>query len=158
MSDAPQRTCRDRALSVVRGYAHKDAAAVQEALAGLDASGWIEVYALLTGLLRSTISIMELAGRHWKLDDLVRRSDDIATAAPPHYEFAMAEAARAWAVGDESAMRALSCRDVPGAVHMTAVGIAVLGLALWGKAGFLDVIEEFDAAADALANDPAPGV
>ncbi|MFI8890473.1 hypothetical protein [Streptomyces paradoxus] len=157
MSDAARRTSHGRASDVVRGYAHKDAAAVEEALAGLDADGWIEVYALLSGLLRSTISIMELTGRHWKPDDLVRRSDDIAAAAPPHYEFAMAEAARAWAAGDESAMRALSHRDIPGAAHMTAVGITVLGVALWGRDRFLDVIEEFHAAADALTDDPWPG-
>lgn len=158
MSNPAHKTSHDHALDVVQGYAHQDAVAVQKAVAGLDADGWAEAYALLSGLLRSTISIMELTGRTWKLDDLVRACDDIATAAPPHYEFAMAQSTRAWAAGDESAMRALSHRDIPGAVHMTAIGIATLGLALWGRAGFLDVLAEFHAAADFLTNDPTPGV
>ncbi len=38
---------RDRALDVVRGYADHDAAAVHEALDGLDAGGSLEVYAIL---------------------------------------------------------------------------------------------------------------
>ncbi|MEU6356591.1 hypothetical protein ABZ896_46025 [Streptomyces sp. NPDC047072] len=152
MSDTAQRISRDRALDVVRGYVDQDAVAVREALAGLDAGGSLEVYAVLNGLLRSTISIMELTGRSWRLDDLVRRADEVAVAAPPHYEFAAAEATRAWARGDESAMRAASCRDLTGAVHITAVGVTVLGLALWGRTGFLDVLQEFGLTAAALAD------
>ncbi|MFF7987923.1 hypothetical protein ACFZDK_54450 [Streptomyces sp. NPDC007901] len=146
-SDAAQKTSRDRALEVVRGYAHHDPAAVREALDGLYAGGSLEVYAILNGLLRSTISIMELTGRPWRLEDLVRRADEIAVSAPPHYEFAVAEATRAWARGDESAMRAASCRDLTGAVHITAVGVTVVGLAVWGRTGFLDVLAEFHEAA-----------
>ncbi|MER7923013.1 hypothetical protein ABTY96_07735 [Streptomyces sp. NPDC096057] len=157
MSDTTRNTSSDYALKVVRGYADRDATAVEEALAGLDAARWTEVYAVLSGLLRSTISIMELTGRRWKLDDLVLRSDEVAVAAPPHYEFAMAEATRAWARGDQSAMRALSDRDLQGAVHMTAVGVTVLGLALWGRAGLLDVLKEFSEAVTELTDHRAYG-
>jgi hypothetical protein len=153
MSDAPRKTAHDQALDIVRGYVDHDAVAVREALDGFDAGGSLEVYAILNGLLRSTISIMELTGRPWRLDDLVRRADEVAVSAPPHYEFAAAEATRAWARGDESAMRAASCRDLAGAVHITAVGVTVLGLALWGRTGFLDVLAEFHETAAALAGD-----
>jgi hypothetical protein len=157
MSDAPHRTSYDAALDAVRGYAHSDAVAVREALAGLDARSWTEVYTALGGLLRSTVGIMELTSRHWKLDDLVRYTDEVSAAAPPHYEFAMAEATRAWARGDQSVMRAFSGRDIQGAVHMSAIGVAVLGLALWGRSGLLAVLEEFRAAADTLAHNPSTG-
>ncbi|MFJ9705787.1 hypothetical protein [Streptomyces sp. NPDC101234] len=155
MSNTARKTSSDYALDVVRGYADHDATAVQEALAGLDAGSWIEVYAVLSGLLRSTISIMELTGRRWNLDELVRGSDEVAAVAPPHYEFAMAETTRAWDRGDESAMRALSGQDLLGAVHMTAAGVAVLGTALWGRAKLLDVLREFGQAVTELAKDRA---
>ncbi|PIM72600.1 hypothetical protein CTU88_10685 [Streptomyces sp. JV178] len=45
MSDAPHRTSYDAALDAVRGYAHSDAVTVREALTGLDARAWTEVYA-----------------------------------------------------------------------------------------------------------------
>jgi hypothetical protein len=38
---------------------------------------------------------------------------------------------------------------------MSALGVAVLGLALWGRSGLLAVLEEFRAAADTLAHDPS---
>ncbi|EKX62298.1 hypothetical protein PV416_45355 [Streptomyces ipomoeae] len=158
MSEAAHKTSRDRAMDVVRGYADHDAIAVHEALAGLDADSWAEVYAVLSGLLRSTISIMEMSGRRCMPGHLVRQADEVAAAAPPHYELAVAEATRAWARGDQSAMRALSGRDLPGAVHMTAVGVAVLGLSLWGRTGFLDVLKEFHETVTALVNDPLSGV
>jgi hypothetical protein len=144
-------------MDVVRGYAAHDAAAVEKAVAGLDSARWIEVYAVLSGLLCSTISIMELTGRHWQLDELVQEADKVAAAAPLHYELAMAESTRAWARGDHSAMRALSGQDLPGAVHMTAVGVVVLGLALWGRAGLLDVLAEFDHTVTEIVNDRASG-
>lgn len=156
MSNTAHQTSRDRAVGVVRGYADHDADAVQEALTGLDPDGRTEVYAVLSALLRSTISIMELTGRRWKLDELVRHSDEMATAAPPQYEFAVAEATRAWARGDHSAMRSLSGQDLLGALHMTAVGVTVLGLSLWGRTGLLDVLEEFDRAVTALVDDGPP--
>ncbi|WP_225101139.1 hypothetical protein [Streptomyces sp. CoH27] len=152
MSDAAHKTPPDRALDVVRGYMDHDGIAVEEALAGLDAGSWMEVYAVLSGLLRSTVGIMEVTGRQWGVAQLVRHADEVAAAAPPHYEFAVAEATRAWARGDEAAMRTLSGRDLPGAVHMTAVGVAVLGLSLWGRAGFHDVLKEFHATVTALTD------
>ncbi|MFJ8028507.1 hypothetical protein [Streptomyces sp. NPDC096311] len=157
MSDAAHKTSRDRAMNVVRGYADHDGVAVREALDGLDSGGLLEMYAILNGLVRSTISILELTGRPFRLDDLVRQADEVATVAPPHYEFAVAEATRAWARGDRSAMRAVSCQDVTGAVHITAVGVAVLGTALWGRAGFLDVLAEFHEAAVALVEEWSSG-
>lgn len=158
MSDAAHVTSRDRALNVVRGYVDRDGIAIRDAVDGLDTGGSIEVYAILNGLLRSTISIMELTDKSWKLDDLVGQADELAASAPPHYEFAVGEATRAWARGDQSAMRAVSCQDLAGAVHITAVGVAVLGLALWGRAGFLAVLKEFHEAATALVDDPSTGV
>ncbi|MEU2269348.1 hypothetical protein ABZ568_23680 [Streptomyces olindensis] len=102
---------------------------------------------------RSTRRWTVWTGRPCRLEDLVRWADEVAVAAPPHYEFATAEATRAWARGDESAMRAASCRDLTGAVHITAVGVTVLGLAVWGRAGFLDVLAEFRQVAAALADE-----
>ncbi|WP_425246156.1 hypothetical protein [Streptomyces sp. NEAU-NA10] len=157
MSDAAFKTTRDRALDVVRGYTDHDAVAVREALDSLNAGGWTEVYAVLSGLLRSTISVMELTGKRWELDSLVRHIDEVAAAAPPHYEFAVAEATRAWARGDQSALRALSDRDLCGAVHMTAVFAVVLGLALWGRPGLLDVLEEFLATVTTPVTDRTSG-
>ncbi|MGW0818333.1 hypothetical protein ACWD00_34885 [Streptomyces viridiviolaceus] len=153
MSDAAHKTSHDRAMDVVRGYVDHDGVMVRDALDGLDAGGSLEMYAILNGLVRSTISIMELTGRPFRLDDLVRQADEVASVAPPHYEFAVAEATRAWARGDQSAMRAVSCRDLIGAVHITAVGVAVLGLALWGRTGFLGVLAEFHEAFTALAEE-----
>jgi hypothetical protein len=153
MSGTAQKTPRDRALNVVRGYVDHDPVAVCEALDGLEAGDSLEVYAILSGLLRSTISIMELTSRPWRLDDLVRRADEIAVSAPLHYEFAVAEATRAWARGGSSALRAASCRDLTGAVHITAVGVTVLGLVVWGRTGFLDVLAEFHEAARAVADE-----
>lgn len=157
MDNAAHKTSGDHAMDVVRGYADHDANAVQKALAGLDAGSWIEVYAVLSGLLRSTISIMELTGRRWDLDELVRGSDEVAAAAPPHYELAIARCTRAWARGDHSEMRALSGQDLPGAVHMTAVGVTVLGVALWGRAGLLAVLRELDETVSALADERPSG-
>lgn len=157
MSDAVHKTSHDRALDVVRGYVDHDGIAVQEALEGLDARGSLEVYAILNGLVRSTISIMELTGRPFRLEDLVRQADEVAVVAPLHYEFAVGEATRAWARGAQSAMRAVSCRDFTAAVHITAVGVAVLGLALWGRSGLLDVLAEFHQAATALAEEWSSG-
>lgn len=105
MSDAPHLTSRDRALNVGRGHVDRDGIAVREAMDGLEAGGSIEVYAILNGLLRSTISIMELTGRPWTLGDLVGRADELAASAPPHYEFAVGEATRASASGDHRARR-----------------------------------------------------
>ncbi|MGX1365677.1 hypothetical protein RKD19_001036 [Streptomyces canus] len=157
MDNAAHRTSGDHAVDVVRGYADRDAAAVEKALAGLDTDGWIEVHAVLSGLLRSTISIMELTGRRWDPDELVRGSDEVAAAAPPHYELAMARCTRAWARGDHAEMRALSGQDLPCAVHMTAVGVTVLGLALWGRAGLLAVLREFDETVAALTDEGPSG-
>lgn len=145
-------TLMSNAVEVVRAYVDHDTDAVQAALAGLDADGRAEAYAVLNGLLGSTISIMELTGRRWSVDELVRYSDEAATAAPAHYEFAITEATRAWARGDGPAMRALSGQDLLGALHMTAVGVTALGLALWGRAGLLDVLDEFDRIARGLVD------
>ncbi|MFG2422707.1 hypothetical protein ACGFWD_27120 [Streptomyces sp. NPDC048448] len=158
MSDHAGKTPYERALEVVQGYANHDPIAVQDALAGLNAGGWSEVYAVLSGLLRSTISIMELTGEPWKLYEFVQHADEVAAAAPLHYEFAVAEATRAWAGGDNLALRTFAGGDLPGSVHMTAVSLAVLGLALWGRTGFLDVIEEFHVAVAALVNDQLSGI
>ncbi|WP_340384678.1 hypothetical protein U5640_43245 [Streptomyces sp. SS7] len=158
MNDAAGKTPHDRAFDIVRGYVDQDAVAVHEALDGPGADGASEVYAILKGLLRSTLSIMQLTGRSWRLDDLVRRADEIAVSAPPHYEFAVAEATRAWARGDESAMRAASCRDLAAAVHITAVSVTVMGLAVWGRTGFLDVLTESHETAAALARERGYGM
>ncbi|WP_405820511.1 hypothetical protein OG241_33035 [Streptomyces sp. NBC_01390] len=153
MSNAAHKTSSDRAMDVVRGYVDHDGVAVREALDSLDTAGSLEVHAILNGLVRSTISIMELTGRPFALEDLVRQADAVATVAPLHYELAVSEATRAWARGDQSAMRAVSCRDPTGAVHITAVGVVVLGLALWGRTGFLDVLAEFHEAATVLTEE-----
>ncbi|MEV5200620.1 hypothetical protein [Streptomyces sp. NPDC053720] len=157
MSDSARKTQVNRAMDVIRGYADHDATVVRDALAGLDAVGWIEAYAVLSGLLRSTISILELTGEEWKVGRVIEHVDEVASAAPPHYEFVIAEAARAWACGDQSALRALAGRDPLGAVHVTAVFVAVLGLALWGRTEFLGVLTACDESVGAIVNDQSSG-
>ncbi|QNP68627.1 hypothetical protein IAG44_03500 [Streptomyces roseirectus] len=156
MSDAAEFASRDRALGVLRAYADRDADGVEGALAGLGESGWVEVYAVLSGLLHTTVGIVELTGIREQLGRVVRCADEVAAVAPPHYEFAIAEATRAWARGDQGAMRAVSGRDLPGAVHMTAVFVTVLGVALWGRSGFLGVLRTFHDTLSSLDQPPAP--
>lgn len=158
MSDGAQKSPGYRAVDVVRGYADRDAIAVQDALAGLDVVAWMEMYAVLSGLLRSTVSIIEIIGQRWTTGQLVEHADDVAASAPPHYEFAIAEAARAWARGDRSALSALPGRDPLGAVHVTAVFVAALGLALWGRTGFLGVLTAYDETVSAIVNSQSPGL
>ncbi|MFD3452018.1 hypothetical protein ACFWVC_07525 [Streptomyces sp. NPDC058691] len=152
MSEHAGKVSHQRAIDVVRGYAHHDAIAVRDALAGLSPDGWTEVYSVLNGLLRSTIGITELTGRQWNPGRFVRLADEVAAAAPLHLEFAIAEATRAWAGGGGWALRAFSGGDLSEAVHMTAVFIAVLGLALWGESGFLQVVETLDESVTAVMN------
>ncbi|MFJ5219687.1 hypothetical protein ACIP98_33920 [Streptomyces sp. NPDC088354] len=128
MSENSGKASHERAIEVVRGYGRHDGIAVREALTDLDADGWTEVHALLNGLLHSTLG-MELTGQQGKLGQLVRYADEVAAAAPLPHELAVGEAARAWALGDTSALRASSghgLRDVPEAVHMTGVLVAAL--------------------------------
>ncbi|MFF3559344.1 hypothetical protein ACFYXS_04795 [Streptomyces sp. NPDC002574] len=156
MSENTGRASHERAIDVVRGYAHHDGIAVREALAGLEADGWTEVHVVLNGLLHSTLGIMELTGAQGKLGQLVRYADEAAAAAPLHYEFALGEATRAWALGATSALRTFAGRDVPETVHMTGVLIAAPGLALWGKPGFLDVVERLQESVTALLVNDRP--
>jgi len=158
MSDALESGCRDRALGVLRGYVDGDAKGVEGALAGLDERGWVEVYAVLSGLLNTTVGIMELAGGRQPSERIARSADEVASVAPPHYEFAVSEATRAWARGDRTALRAMSERDVPGAVHLTAVFVTVFGVAVWGRTGFLDVLRAFQEAGTDLPGDRPSGV
>lgn len=145
-------------MDVVRGYADRDAIAVRDALAGLDVVAWMEMYSVLSGLLRSTASIIEISGQRWTTGQLVEHVDEVAAVAPPHYEFAIAEAARAWACGDGSALSALPGRDPLAAVHVTAVFVAALGLVLWGRAGFLGVLTAYDETVSAIVNGRSPGL
>ncbi|WP_416973036.1 hypothetical protein [Streptomyces sp. 4F14] len=150
MSDAVRDIGRDRALEVVHGYADGDADAVSRALDGLDEDGWAAVYTVLSGLLNTTVGIVELTGTRQPLGQVVRCADEVASVAPPHYEFAIAEATRAWARGDRGVLRAMSGQDLPGAVHMTAVFVTVLGVTLWGRAGFFGVLRTFHETVTAL--------
>ncbi|MGW0576913.1 hypothetical protein ACWD25_13280 [Streptomyces sp. NPDC002920] len=160
MSDGAQKPpgpgCR--AVDVVRGYADRDAIAVRDALTGLDAVAWQEMYAVLNGLLHSTVSIIEVTGTRWTTGQLVEHADEVATAAPPHYEFAVAEAARAWAGGDRSALSALPGRDPLGAVHVTAAFVAALGLVLWGRTRFLGVLTAYDETVTAIVDGRPSGL
>jgi hypothetical protein len=158
MSDGAQKSPGRRAVDVVRGYADRDAIAVQDALAGLDAVAWMEMYAVLSGLLRSTVSIIEVTGERWAAGQLVEHADEVAAAAPPHYEFAIAEAAREWARGGQSALSALPGRDPLGAVHVTAVFVAALGLVLWGRTGFLGVLTAYDDTVTTIVNGQPSGL
>ncbi|MGW2052019.1 hypothetical protein ACWCPF_43925 [Streptomyces sp. NPDC001858] len=152
MSDEVQKPPGYRAVDVVRGYADRDTIAVEDALAGLDAVAWMEMYAVLSGLLRATVSIIEVTGRRWTAGQLVEHADQVAATAPPHHEFAIAEAARAWVRGDQSALSALPGGDPLRAVHVTAAFVAALGLALWGRAGFLGVLTAYDDTVTAIVN------
>lgn len=152
MSDGAQKSPAGRAVDVVRGYANRDAIAVQDALSGLDTVARTEMHAVLDGLLRSTVSLIEVTGERWTARQLVDRADEVATAAPPHYGFAIGEAARAWARKDRSARHAPPGRDPLGAVHVTAAFVAALGLVLWGGPGFLGVLAAYDDTVTAIVN------
>jgi hypothetical protein len=117
----------------------------------VDVVAWREMRSVLSGLLHSTVSVIEMTGQRWTTGQLVEHVDDVAAAAPPHYEFAIAEAARAWARGDRSALSALPGRNPLGAVHVTAVFVAALGPALWGGAGFLGVLTAYGDTVAAIA-------
>ncbi|WP_405865613.1 MULTISPECIES: hypothetical protein [unclassified Streptomyces] len=158
MTNAARKSPSSRAVDVVRGYTNRDAIAVRDALAGLDALAWTEMHAVLSGLLRSTVSVIEVTGKQWTTGQLVEHADEVAAAAPPHYEFAIAEAARAWAHGDQSAPSALPGRDPLGAVHITAVFVAALGLAMWGRTGFLGVLTAYDDTVTAIMNGQPSGL
>lgn len=143
MNDGTATTAADNAIDALRGYADRDAFAVQRALGALDADTLRETYAVLTSLLSSTVSIMEVSDTSWRVGPIVRAADEAAAAAPPHYEFAIVEAIRAWACRDHTKQRAVSSHDLAGAVHATAVFVTVLGTELWGRDAFLDVLQQF---------------
>ncbi|MEX3106742.1 MULTISPECIES: hypothetical protein [unclassified Streptomyces] len=153
MSEAAPSTSRERALEALRAYATGDADALESAVSGLDEGGWAEVYGILGGLLSTTVALAELTGTRHPLEQVVRCSDEVAAVAPPHYEFAISEAARAWARGDRGALRAMPERDLPGAVHMTAVFVTVLGVSLWGRTRFLGVLRTFHETAVSLTDE-----
>ncbi|MEU0629252.1 hypothetical protein [Streptomyces sp. NPDC005989] len=143
MSEAGQISASDCAVALVRGYAEHDTVAVAGALVTLDTSGQARAYASLGAQLQSTLSIVEVVGRDIEVCRLVRLADSVASAAPPHYEFAVTEAVRAWARDDPGGVRQVCGEDLVGALHVSAVFVAALGLALWGQDTFLGVLTEY---------------
>ncbi|WP_051854698.1 hypothetical protein [Streptomyces sp. NRRL B-1347] len=140
----PAGTAADRALGVVRGYAAHDAGAVTEALARADEAAQQQTYAVLGGLLRSTLALVQLTGRELRTGEVVRLADEVAAVAPADYEFTVTEAVRAWARGDQEGFRSANAADPLGGLHVTAVLTALLGLALWGREAFLDVLTAYE--------------
>ncbi|WP_172382524.1 hypothetical protein [Streptomyces sp. MNP-20] len=134
----------DRALGVVRGYAARDAAAVTRALARVGEAERQQTYAVLGGLLRSTLALVELTGRELRTGEVVRLADEVAAAAPTAYEFTVTQAVRAWASGDREAFRSAHADDPLGDLHVTAVLVVLLGLALWGRETFLDTLRAYE--------------
>ncbi|WP_189281371.1 hypothetical protein [Streptomyces atratus] len=143
MSEAGQIAASDCAVALVRGYAEQDAVAVASSLVTLDTSGQARAYAILGAQLQSTLSIVEVVGRDIEVCRLVRLADSVASAAPPHYEFAVTEAVRAWARDDPGGVRQVCGKDLVGALHVSAVFVAALGLALWGQDTFLGVLTDY---------------
>ncbi|MEE1736385.1 hypothetical protein PUR49_07700 [Streptomyces sp. BE147] len=143
MSEAGQKAASACAIALVRGYAEQDAVAVASSLVTLDTFGQARAYAVLGAQLQSTLSIVEVAGLDIGVCRLVRLADFVASAAPPHYEFAVSEAVRAWARDDPGGVRQVCGEDLEGALHVSAVFVAALGLALWGQDTFLGVLTEY---------------
>ncbi|MCD9195159.1 hypothetical protein [Streptomyces albireticuli] len=145
MQEAGQKpSAEDGALALVRGYAEHDPTAVAETLAALDPSGRAIAYGVLGGLLQFTLSIVEIGDRDIRICRLLRLADSIAPAVPPSYGPAVAEAVRAWARDDQAAVRQVTGTDPACALHVSAVFVAALGLALWGRASFLNVLTEYE--------------
>ncbi|MFE7112561.1 hypothetical protein ACFU98_36960 [Streptomyces sp. NPDC057575] len=156
MSEAGQIAASDCAVALVRGYAEHDAVAVASSLVTLDTSGQARAYAILGAQLQSTLSIVEVVGRDIGVCRLVRLADFVASAAPPHYEFAVTEAVRAWARDDPGGVRQVCGEDLVGALHVSAVFVAALGLALWGQDTFLGVLTEYGQTAQDLMTGHRP--
>ncbi|MCI3935331.1 hypothetical protein [Streptomyces sp. AN091965] len=147
-------TAADRALGVVRGYAAGDAAAVAGALARVGEAERQQTYAVLGGLLRSTLALVALTGRELRTGEVVRLADEVAAAAPTVYEFTVTQAVRAWARGDLEGFRGAHAADPLGEIHVTAVLVVLLGLALWGRETFLDTLRAYEDVARTLAVPP----
>ncbi|MGW2598831.1 hypothetical protein [Streptomyces klenkii] len=144
MQEAGQKpSAEDGALALVRGYAEHDPAAVAAALAALEPSGRATAYGVLGGLLQFTLSIVEIGGHHMGVCRLVRLADSVAPAVPPSYGPAVTEAVRAWARDDQAAVRRVTGTDLACALHVSAVFVTALGLALWGRFSFLNVLTEY---------------
>ncbi|WEB38243.1 hypothetical protein MOV08_02275 [Streptomyces yunnanensis] len=147
MTDDGQRptgASRDSAVALVRGYVARDTVAVGQALTALNATGQADAYRVLGALFQSTINVVEATGRRLEICRLARLADGLASAAPPHYEFTLTAAVRSWALGDLAEVWRLNAADPVGATHITAVFIAALGLALWDRETFLDVLATYE--------------
>ncbi|MFI8930989.1 hypothetical protein ACIG3E_25390 [Streptomyces sp. NPDC053474] len=151
---AAPATAADRALGVVRGYAACDAAAVTRALVRVGEAERQQTYAVLGGLLRSTLALVALTGRELRTGEVVRLADEVAAAAPTAYEFTVTQAVRAWARGDQEGFRGAHADDPLGDLHVTAVLVVLLGLALWGRETFLDTLRAYEEVARTLAVPP----
>ncbi|MEK2472598.1 MULTISPECIES: hypothetical protein [Streptomyces] len=147
MTDDGQRPAgapRDSAVALVRGYVARDTVAVGQALTALNETGQADAYRGLGALFQSTINVVEATDRRLEICRLVRLADGLASAAPPHYEFTLTEAVRSWARGDLAEVWRLNAADPVGAMHITAVFIAVLGLTLWDRETFLNVLATYE--------------
>ncbi|MBB5102332.1 hypothetical protein [Streptomyces spectabilis] len=147
-------TAADRALGVVRGYAARDAVAVTGALARAGEAEQRQTYAVLGGLLRSTLAIVQLTDRELRTREVVRLADEVAAVAPADHEFTVTEAVRAWARGDREGLRSAHADDPLGDIHVTAVLTVLLGLTLWGREAFLDVLTAYEHVARTLPVPP----
>ncbi|MFF5480479.1 hypothetical protein ACFY5C_24490 [Streptomyces sp. NPDC012935] len=130
------------AMAMVRGYASHDAGAVSAAVDGVGEAAHAEMCVIVDGLLRSTLAIAGIVGQGVSGDALVRLVDRVSSVAPPHFEFAVGEAVRGFALGGETKGQQVSLEDTLGTLHALAACTAALGLSLWGREVFIGLLAE----------------
>ncbi|KUF19007.1 hypothetical protein [Streptomyces silvensis] len=153
-ADAAGREATRRGLALVRAYAREEPAAVDAALAGADRVVARQLPSVTGDILRLVVGIVTSAPRGPIPADVARTAATLAAAGPPHHEFAVTEAVRAWAAGDGTPARTWWQGGVSGA-HGTAVLAAALAVRAWGRAPFLGLLETFDGLLDASASGEA---
>ncbi|MEU9211280.1 hypothetical protein AB0D27_25895 [Streptomyces sp. NPDC048415] len=144
-------------MAIVRGYAIHHAPAVKAAVDEADEPALADMCVIVDGLMRSTPAIAGIAGRRVPADRLVHLVDGVSSVALPHYEFAVSEAVRGWALGGEPAGRQVIPADTLGTLDALAACTAALGLSLWSREVFVGLLAESVRAAEELVTDGRGG-
>ncbi|MHB9849044.1 hypothetical protein ACSYGO_07330 [Streptomyces krungchingensis] len=138
-------------IDFLYGYALKDSSTVAQVNEYCDENMVAEMCGALRGFMGSSLAVAETMGRDVSFDICLELAEDIATAAPLHYEFAASEALRAWARGEESDASLLT--DARAALHTLSICLAAVGMTLWGEDKFIALLAELQH----IAKKPAAG-